>query len=92
MHISELSLSRVFRVREIVSEGQSVEIKVLGNDTDEQRVSLSIKACQMRAEPKKAESVTKEEESMALCAARPAGPAPTGRRSWAFQQRREVRA
>jgi small subunit ribosomal protein S1 len=56
VHISELSHSRVFRVRDIVSEGQQVEVKVISIDPEQQRISLSMKALQARPEAKKAEA------------------------------------
>ena len=55
VHISELSHGRVFRVRDIVSEGQQVEVKVLSIDPEQQRISLSMKALQAKPEAKKAE-------------------------------------
>lgn len=70
VHISELSHGRVFRVRDIVSEGQQVQVKVLSVDTDQQRISLSMKALQAKAEPKKAEPEPEEAEPVA--AAQPA--------------------
>jgi small subunit ribosomal protein S1 len=56
VHISELAHGRVFRVRDIVKEGEEVEAKVLAIDPEQQRISLSIKAIQARPETiKKAE-------------------------------------
>jgi predicted RNA-binding protein with RPS1 domain len=50
IHISELAHGRVFRVSDIVSEGQPVEVKVLSVDVEKQRISLSLKALQARPE------------------------------------------
>jgi predicted RNA-binding protein with RPS1 domain len=43
VHISELSYRRVHRVGDVVQEGQQVEAKVLSVDSENQRISLSIK-------------------------------------------------
>lgn len=79
VHISELSHGRVFRVRDIVSEGQQVQVKVLSIDTEQQRISLSMKALQAKAEPKKAEAEPEEEEPVsAAVPAKPKGPLKGG--------------
>jgi small subunit ribosomal protein S1 len=44
IHISELGHGRVFRARDVVGEGQEVEVKVLSVDPESQRISLSLKA------------------------------------------------
>ena len=44
IHISELGHGRVFRTRDVVSEGQEVEVKILAVDSENQRISLSLKA------------------------------------------------
>ncbi|HWB10742.1 MAG TPA: S1 RNA-binding domain-containing protein [Pirellulales bacterium] len=62
VHISELSHGRVFRVRDIVSEGQKVEVKVLSIDPEQQRISLSMKALQAKPEAKKAETEAPEKD------------------------------
>lgn len=61
VHISELSHGRVFRVSDVVSEGQEVDVKVLSVDTEQQRISLSMKALEARPETKKAEPEPEEE-------------------------------
>src|SRR5262245_60392419 len=53
VHISELSHKRVFKATEVVKEGQEVEAKVLSVDTENQRISLSMKALEARPEPSK---------------------------------------
>ena len=55
VHISELSHKRVFRVSDVVQEGQEIEAKVLSVDPEAQRMSLSMKALEARAEPQAAE-------------------------------------
>jgi small subunit ribosomal protein S1 len=44
IHISELAHGRVFRVSDVLSEGQEVEVKILAVDSEKQRISLSLKA------------------------------------------------
>jgi predicted RNA-binding protein with RPS1 domain len=53
IHISELSHQRVFKVADVVQEGQEIEAKVLSIDPEAQRMSLSIKALQTRSESQK---------------------------------------
>ncbi len=43
IHVSELSTQRVRRVRDVVSEGQSVEVEVLSVDAAARRIALSLK-------------------------------------------------
>jgi small subunit ribosomal protein S1 len=43
IHVSEISTQRVRRVRDIVSEGQSVEVEVLSVDPTTRRIALSLK-------------------------------------------------
>lgn len=44
IHISELAHHRVYRVENVVKEGEEVECKVLAVDAEQQRMSLSLKA------------------------------------------------
>jgi small subunit ribosomal protein S1 len=44
IHVSELSTQRVRRVREVVQEGQQVEVEVLSVDPASRRIGLSLKA------------------------------------------------
>jgi small subunit ribosomal protein S1 len=53
VHISEISHKRVFRVSDVLQEGQEIEAKVLTVDTASQRLSLSLKALEARPEPEK---------------------------------------
>lgn len=50
VHISELSTQRVRRVRDVVSEGQTVEVQVLQVDPAARRLSLSLKSLEAIAE------------------------------------------
>ncbi len=49
IHISELAHHRVYAVQNVVQEGQEVEAKVLAVDSDQQRISLSLKATLQKA-------------------------------------------
>ena len=51
IHISELSYKRVFRVSDVVNEGQEVEVMVLSVDPEQQRIGLSLKALEAKAAP-----------------------------------------
>ena len=62
VHISELSHKRVFRVSDVVQEGQEIEAKVLSVDPEAQRMSLSMKALEARAESQAAEQAPESDE------------------------------
>jgi small subunit ribosomal protein S1 len=51
VHISELSHKRVFRVTDVLAEGQEVEALVLAVDPENQRISLSLKALEAKPQP-----------------------------------------
>ncbi len=72
IHISELAHGRVFRVSDIVSEGQEVEVKVLSIDVEKQRIGLSLKA--LLAKPEKAGEKKVEDEDMPLPPGAPKPP------------------
>jgi len=61
VHVSELAPHRVWRVADIVKEGQEVKVMVLTVDTEQRRISLSLKAALPREGPK-AEDEEEEEE------------------------------
>jgi len=73
VHISELAHKRVFRVGDVIHEGDVVETKVLSVDPEQQRISLSIKALAARPMPIKKEEDAEDavEETPATTAARP---------------------
>jgi predicted RNA-binding protein with RPS1 domain len=75
IHISELSHGRVFRVSDIVSEGQEVEVKILSVDAEKQRISLSLKA--LLAKPEKAGEQKAADEDLPLPAGAPKPPRKT---------------
>lgn len=68
IHVSELSEKRVRHPREIVDVGQEVSVIVIGMDTEQKRISLSIKAVQEAATSREVEEYQagrKTEESEA---------------------------
>jgi small subunit ribosomal protein S1 len=72
IHISELGHGRVFRARDVVSEGQDVEVKVLSVDMEKQRISLSLKA--LLPPPEKPGQQKVSDEDMPLPADAPKPP------------------
>jgi small subunit ribosomal protein S1 len=71
VHISELSHKRVFRVSDVVQEGQEIEAKVLSVDPEAQRMSLSMKALETRAEPQTTEGDAADEVEEAAASQTP---------------------
>ena len=72
IHISELAHGRVFRVGDVLSEGQEVEVKILSVDPEKQRISLSLKA--LMAMPEKPGSQKVADEDLPLPADAPKPP------------------
>jgi small subunit ribosomal protein S1 len=68
IHVSELSTQRVRRVRDIVSEGQSVEVEVLSVDVEARRIGLSLKSIK-RAEEDAADAAEEAEREADIRAA-----------------------
>ena len=60
VHISELAHHRVFAVKNIVKEGDQIEVKVLSFDRDAQKIGLSLKATQAKPEKPQAEQAEVE--------------------------------
>lgn len=52
VHVSELAYHRVSKVSTVLSEGDSVEVKILSVDKDNHKISLSRKACLTAPAPK----------------------------------------
>jgi small subunit ribosomal protein S1 len=71
VHISELAHQRVFRVKDIVSEGQEIEVQVTSVDEEKQRIGLSVKAIAPRPEPVKKEVAEPEEPAAPLTPRKP---------------------
>jgi len=67
IHVSELSTQRVRRVRDIVSEGQTVHVEILSVDPEARRISLSLKTIQRQKED--AEDEAEEAERLGDLAA-----------------------
>lgn len=63
VHVSELSTQRVRRVRDVVQEGQTIEVELLSIDTEARRMSLSLKSLQAEADSAEEAAATAEEES-----------------------------
>lgn len=60
IHVSELSTERVRRVRDVLAEGQMIEVQILNVDIESRRMALSLKA--MKIEVEAAEAAAAEEE------------------------------
>ena len=73
VHISELSHKRVFRVTDVLSEDQEVEVMVLSVDPEAQRIGLSLKA--LEAKP-----AATDKETSAAEAAEPEAPPPVSKK------------
>ncbi|HXD87763.1 MAG TPA: S1 RNA-binding domain-containing protein [Urbifossiella sp.] len=67
IHVSELSTQRVRRVRDIVTEGQSVEVEILSVDPAARRIGLSLK--KLAREKEEAEDAAEEAERLGDIAA-----------------------
>lgn len=79
IHVSQLSNQRVRRVRDVVEEGQAVEVEVLTVDTEARRIGLSLKAIAQAKDD--AEAAAEQAERLAdiksaeeLMANRPVNP------------------
>ena len=62
VHISELSHKRVWRVSDVVKEGDEVEALVLSVDPQAQRISLSLRALAPLPQPSKTEAAAEQAE------------------------------
>jgi small subunit ribosomal protein S1 len=72
VHVSELAHQRIWRPSDVLSEGQEVEVKILSVDTEQQRMSLSIKALMDR--PVKAGEEKKDDADVPLPPGAPKAP------------------
>jgi small subunit ribosomal protein S1 len=61
VHISELAHHRVFAVKNVVNDGDEVDVKILAIDRPAQRIALSLKATQAQPEPKRSGDSEREE-------------------------------
>ena len=70
IHISELSTARVGKVSDVLSEGQTVQAKVLSVDEGQRRMALSIKqhdgepAAEGASEPERPAKSTKRKKPL----------------------------
>lgn len=62
VHISQISARHIATPSEVLKENQEVKVKVLDMQTDQKRISLSIREAE-EAKPKPVEKVEKKEES-----------------------------
>jgi ribosomal protein S1 len=62
IHISELAPQRVRRVRDVVQEGQDVQVMISNVDAAQRRISLSLKAVQKEKETSAEAEMPAEEE------------------------------
>jgi small subunit ribosomal protein S1 len=62
IHISELSHQRISRVSQAVSEGQTVEVKIVSVDAEAQRIALSLKAAQAQIATTETEATDEPDE------------------------------
>ena len=69
IHISELSTDRVRRVRDVVTEGQEVEVQILNLDTEAKRIALSLKTLQVGAEAEQDAADAAEQQAELAAAA-----------------------
>jgi small subunit ribosomal protein S1 len=79
IHISELARRRVWRVGDVVKEGQEVQVKILNIDAAEQRMSLSLReALPEEKPPPSPEDADEEADEGPLPAPRPRDPSLRG--------------
>lgn len=68
IHVSELSAQRIQRVRDVVQDGQSVEVEVLSLDAASRRIGLSLKSIAKEQEEVKDAAAKAEREADAKAA------------------------
>jgi small subunit ribosomal protein S1 len=61
IHISELAHHRVVQVRNVVKEGEEVEVKIVSVDEEQQRIGLSLKAAHPLAQAAEQEGAEADE-------------------------------
>jgi small subunit ribosomal protein S1 len=85
IHISELGLNRVRRVRDVLQEGKEVEVQVVQIDLEQKRIGLSLKAiveATRKAENDAAMAEQKAREEAAEAAAENARPEKPRKRNY----------
>ncbi len=63
VHVSELSMMRIRRVRDAVTEGQEITVQVISIDPAARRMALSLKSLQAEAEAEEAVKTQEEKEA-----------------------------
>jgi len=63
LHISELADHKIGNPREVVKEGDGIEVKILKVDTDARKIGLSLRRAQWAAEEQTAEPAEQQEQS-----------------------------
>ncbi len=85
VHISELGMNRVRRVRDVLQEGKEVEVQVVSIDLEQKRIGLSLKAItesERQAENAAAVRDQKAREEAEEAAAANAPPVPPRKRNY----------
>ncbi|MES1213808.1 MAG: S1 RNA-binding domain-containing protein [Singulisphaera sp.] len=70
VHISELAHQRVWRVSDVVKEGDTVDVKVQSVDQEQQRIGLSMKALAARPMPVRKDEPEPEEAPLPVVSKR----------------------
>ncbi|HVU85868.1 MAG TPA: S1 RNA-binding domain-containing protein [Pirellulales bacterium] len=78
VHISELAHQRVWRVSDVVKEGDVVDVKVQSIDQDQQRIGLSMKALAARPVPVKKEEPEADDTPLPPIVSKRKGPLKGG--------------
>lgn len=78
VHVSEMAHHRVTSVGNVVKEGEEISVKVLSIDTDQQRMSLSIKGVTAAPEKEASDQPAVEEEPAKPVLAKHQGPLKGG--------------
>jgi small subunit ribosomal protein S1 len=77
IHVSELAPNRVFKVSNVVKEGQDVEVMVLSVDAEKRRIALSLKQVAQAKAPPPAPATAEPEEEEPEAPAKPTRPRTT---------------
>jgi small subunit ribosomal protein S1 len=77
IHVSELAPNRVFKVSNVVKEGQDVEVMVLSVDAEKRRIALSLKQVAQAKAPPPAPVAPEPEEEEPEVPAKPVRPRTT---------------
>ena len=78
VHISELAHGRTWRVSDVVKEGDTVDVKIMSVDPEQQRIGLSMKALAAKPGPVKKDEPEPEESAAPLQASKRKTPLKGG--------------